>query len=133
MDRSKWFLHGGRGSGRSFRLLCEAYENKIANLEKENTELRKEVELWKKASETNSYKAFQLQEENKELLKDRDRWMQVDKEDCDNWSKDKKQLTKAKEYIKLLLMNCVGVYESTGKTVAEIQAEAEQFLQEVEE
>ena len=41
------------------------------------------------------------------------------------------QLTKAKEYIKLLLMNCVGVYESTGKTVAEIQAEAEQFLNEV--
>ena len=40
----------------------------------------------------------------------------------------KKQLTKAKEYIKLLLMNCVGVYESTGKTIAEIQIEAEQFL-----
>lgn len=42
------------------------------------------------------------------------------------------RLTKAKEYIKLLLMNCVGVYESTGKTIAEIQAEAEQFLNEVE-
>ena len=42
--------------------------------------------------------------------------------------KKKKQLTKAKEYIKLLLMNCVGVYESTGKTIAEIQIEAEQFL-----
>ena len=40
----------------------------------------------------------------------------------------KKQLTKAKEYIKLLLMNCVGVYKSTGKTIAEIQIEAEQFL-----
>jgi hypothetical protein len=44
----------------------------------------------------------------------------------------KEQLIKAKEYIKLLLMNCVGVYESTGKTIAEIQAEAEQFLSEVE-
>lgn len=42
----------------------------------------------------------------------------------------KKQLTKAKKYIKLLLMNCVGVYESTGKTIAELQAEAEQFLKE---
>ena len=42
--------------------------------------------------------------------------------------KMKKQLIKAKEYIKLLLMNCVGVYESTGKTIAEIQIEAEQFL-----
>ena len=41
-------------------------------------------------------------------------------------------LIKAKEYIKLLLMNCVGVYESTGKTIAEIQAEAEQFISEVE-
>jgi hypothetical protein len=40
------------------------------------------------------------------------------------------QLTKAKEYIKLLLMNCVSVYESTGKTIAEIQVEAEQFLKD---
>ena len=43
------------------------------------------------------------------------------------------KLTKAKEYIKLLLMDCVGVYESTGKTIAEIQAEADQFLKESEE
>ena len=41
---------------------------------------------------------------------------------------EKGQLVKAKEFIKLLLMNCVGVYESTGKTIAEIQAEAKQFL-----
>lgn len=41
-------------------------------------------------------------------------------------------LAKAKEYIKLLLMNCVGVYKSTGKTVAEIQADAKQFLEEKE-
>lgn len=43
-----------------------------------------------------------------------------------------KENAKAKEYIKLLLMNCVGVYESTGKTIAEIKAEAEQFISEVE-
>ena len=40
------------------------------------------------------------------------------------------QLSVAKEYVKLLLMNCVGVYESTGKTIAEVQAEARQFLKE---
>lgn len=33
MNKNKWFLNGGRGSGRSFRLLCETYENKIANLQ----------------------------------------------------------------------------------------------------
>ena len=35
--------------------------------EKRIAELEKEVELWKKASENNSYKAFQLQEEKKTL------------------------------------------------------------------
>ena len=33
MNKDKWFLNGGRGSGRAFRLLCETYENKISNLE----------------------------------------------------------------------------------------------------
>ena len=40
MNKNKWFLNGGRGSGRSFRLLCETYENKIAELEKENAEAK---------------------------------------------------------------------------------------------
>jgi hypothetical protein len=35
MSKNKWFLNGGRGSGRTFRLLCEAYENKIAKLQSE--------------------------------------------------------------------------------------------------
>ncbi len=40
MNKNKWFLNGGRGSGKTYRLLCEAYENKIADLEKENAELK---------------------------------------------------------------------------------------------
>ena len=40
MNKNKWFLKGGRGSGRTFRLLWETYENKIANLKKENAELK---------------------------------------------------------------------------------------------
>ena len=41
MTKNKWFLNGSRGSGRTIRLLCETYENKIADLEKENAELKK--------------------------------------------------------------------------------------------
>lgn len=33
MNKNKCFLNSDRGSGRSFRLLCETYENKIAELE----------------------------------------------------------------------------------------------------
>jgi uncharacterized coiled-coil protein SlyX len=33
MNKNKWFLNGNRGSGRFIRLLCETYENKIADLE----------------------------------------------------------------------------------------------------
>ena len=38
MNKNKWFLNGGRGSGRAIRLLCETYENRIADLEQENAE-----------------------------------------------------------------------------------------------
>ena len=31
-QENKWFLKGGRGSGRTFRLLCETFENKIADI-----------------------------------------------------------------------------------------------------
>lgn len=40
MSKGKWWLNGGRGSGRTFRLLWETYENKIAELKRENAELR---------------------------------------------------------------------------------------------
>ena len=33
MNKNKCFLNSGRGSGKTFRLLCETYENKIAELE----------------------------------------------------------------------------------------------------
>ena len=45
MNKNKCFLNGGRGSGKTFRLLCEIYENKIADLEKEIIEL-KEKNKW---------------------------------------------------------------------------------------
>jgi hypothetical protein len=71
MDKDKLFLRGGRGSGKTFRLLCETYENKIAelqhkvdtlqgfldrdvefdNLQKENAELKKTVEHYRKERE----------------------------------------------------------------------------------
>lgn len=41
--------------------------DELINIWNELSELEKEVELWKKASENNSYKAFQLQEEKKTL------------------------------------------------------------------
>ena len=37
------FLNGGRESGRSLRLLCETYENKIAELENERHEYKKQL------------------------------------------------------------------------------------------
>jgi len=48
-----------------------------------------------------------------ELRKDRDRWLKVDKEDCENWSKDKEQLLKAKELLKQLLTNAPDTYSGT--------------------
>lgn len=70
----------------------------------------------------------------RELERDRDRWMQVDKEDCDNWSKDKEQLNKAKELLeRLLITSCnsdvLNLLPNCSE-VLRVRAEAEQFLQE---
>lgn len=43
MNKNKWFLNGGRGSGKTFRLFCEAYENKIAELEAQNEILERRI------------------------------------------------------------------------------------------
>jgi hypothetical protein len=85
---------------------------KIETLEKENAELKKEL----------VEKGQLLDLTEREWAKDMSKMIHY-----------KTQSTKAKEYIKLLLMDCVGVYESTGKTIAEIQAEADQFLKDSEE
>jgi len=44
MDKNKWWLNGGRESGRAIRLLCETYENKIADLQQENAKLKEKLE-----------------------------------------------------------------------------------------
>jgi hypothetical protein len=90
---------------------------KIAELEKENAELKKEVELWKKASENNSYKAFQLQEENKSLTNIKNIYIG--------------DLLKAKE----LLKDITSSYGSTEVSEAQLYCKikkAEMFLKEVE-
>lgn len=92
-----------------------------------------EIETSKAIMEMRNHIA-ELKEENEELKEQCS--ILADCNTCYSTCKNeniemKKQLTKAKEYIKLLLMNCVGVYESTGKTIAEIQIEAEQFISEV--
>lgn len=105
MNKNKWFLNGGRGSGRSFRLLCETYENKIAELEKENAELK---------------------EQNIEDCRNFNKTMREIKK---QWNKEHYQLTKAKEIIKdFLLMAEVEHLKDRYETVDE----AEQFLKEVE-
>lgn len=90
--------------------------DRYKELEKKNAELK---ETYKKQR---NRRIDELQKKNAELRKDRDRWMQVDKEDCDNWRKDKK-LAEAKEILKKFL-DAKSIEETC---VAE--SEAEQFLE----
>ena len=59
MNKNKWFLRGGRGSGRTFRLLCEVYENKIAEQKKEYSDnlSLKDEELMCLETDFNTYKS----------------------------------------------------------------------------
>ncbi len=44
-------LNGGRGGGQAYRRLFEYYENKVANLKKENEELRSQLNGYTKYKE----------------------------------------------------------------------------------
>jgi hypothetical protein len=93
---------------------------------KQIEELREEVELWKKASENNSYKAFKFEQENAEL-KERNKELL---ESCEGATMMYKDLCKAKEIIKKLkaLYLYPVVTNDDIKRQDEILEEAEQFL-----
>jgi chromosome segregation ATPase len=123
MTKDKWFLNGGRGSGKTFRFLCETYENKIAELKRSCDETQ---ELLDKQIEA----TYKLDKENAELKKDK-------KELCHSISEGGKacvylneQLTKATEIIKKLYTVFYDpcVTESDLKYRDELFAEIKQFL-----
>ena len=129
MDKKKWFLNGGRGSGKTFRLLCEIYENKITELEKACEETQ---ELLDKQIEA----TYKLDKENAELKKDK-------KELCHSISEGGKdcvylneQLAKAKELLeRLLITSCnsdvLNLLPNCSE-VLRVRVEAEQFLKDSE-
>ena len=110
MKKNKWFLNGGRGSGQTYRRLFEYYENKVAELEKENAELKGELKKWK------------------------DEWQeQVQKATDEGYARTLQtiQLSKTKELLKKFMK----FYERTArecysKDFQKTLAEAEQFLKE---
>jgi trans-2-enoyl-CoA reductase len=118
--------------------LTEVYK-KVAELEKENAELRnlKDVADLIRLNNSSVVTMAQLNNNNVALRKEnaelRKEWQeQVQKATDEGYARTLQtiQLTKAKEIIKELLSSCFG-YNS--KTVNyEIKAEAEQFLSEVE-
>ena len=107
MNKNKWFLNGGRGSGKTFRLLWETYENKIAELEAETAELKHTIaELRRDKDNLNTH--TKAQEKLSEYRSD--------------------QLTKAKEIISKLLSR-LNRLTYTGLNCEECK-EAEQFLKD---
>jgi hypothetical protein len=130
MTKDKWFLNGGRGSGKTFRLLCETYENKIAELKRSCDETQKLLDKQIEATYRLDKENDELKEKNKALDKDL-----FEAEKCIHWLGVKdEQLTKAKEIIKKLYAvdydPCVT--ESDLKYRDELFAEIKQFLSEVE-
>lgn len=132
MTKDKWFLNGGRGSGKSFRLLCETYENKIAELEKENAELRAKESF---VGDQNRKLCEQQQKievleekiaELKEKLKPENCLKLLAKEGYIKFTSD--QLTKAKELLKQWLQTS----KASGCYNINIVTDTEQFLSEVE-
>ncbi len=120
MSKNKWFLNGGRGSGRTVRLLCETYENKIAELKKACDETQ---ELLDKQIEA----TYKLDKENAELKVSCK--IQVDTAFQMIYEKDD-QLTKAKDFILKLTTYLEG--HTNYDFEYELIKEVKQFLSEVE-
>lgn len=99
---NKWFLKGGRGSGKTFRLLCETYENKIAELEAEVKEWKDKADLWCKTANLKDHNIMinkELEKENAELKAE----LSENKvADCNIVNGLCEQLTKAKDLLEEL-------------------------------
>jgi hypothetical protein len=138
MNKNKWFLNGGRGSGRTIRLLCETYENKIEDLEKENANVKEALEGYKKIAKWCD-KCDKIAELKSENQKWKDEWQeQVQKATDEGYARTLQtmQLNKAKEiikeYIELKYKPCAVGNSVNMLLYDNICAEAEQFLSEVE-
>jgi hypothetical protein len=114
MRKNKWWLNGGRGSGRTIRLLCEEYENKIADI-KANCDL---------AIEGRDVKIKELKQENEEL---KNRYDRVDIIGYDAL----KNLTKAKELLNEFMRISKASDEDFEHDYSELIGEAEKFLDKV--
>lgn len=145
MNKNKWFLNGGRGSGKSIRLLCETYENKIVELQNKVDTLQgfldHDIEYdMDKTIQEQKIKIAELENENKVLaqnledteiinaeLKKKVENLQkyLDTRNCyrecaETWLK----LTEAKKLLKQFLE------AKNGEDTYKAEWEAEQFLKE---
>ena len=127
-NKNKWWLNGGRGSGRTFSLLWETYENKIANLQRKVDTLQGFLDH---DIEYDMDKTIQeLRRENAELKE------KIEVLECDNYNANcnlnliTDYLTKARG----LLARWVELYKPKleGYPITPIQEQAEQFLKEIE-
>lgn len=129
MNKNKWFLNGGRGSGRAIRLLCETYENKISNLEKENANVKEALEGYKKIAKWCD-KCDKIAELKSENQKWKDEWQEKVQEATDEGyarTLQTMQLNKAKQFIRDFLAVAIDYIDPIDKNYSLI-AESEQFL-----
>lgn len=139
MNKNKWFLNGGRGSGKTFRLLCEAYENKITDLqnkveEKENriVELEMTVGTLRNFSNEQATCIERLEKENTRLNARLNAINLLTPELEKAAKQRRKQLTKAKELLRFWVNDFYDSFNHSNKYEARHKAlvEAEQFLKE---
>jgi hypothetical protein len=119
MAKDKWFLNGGRGSGKTFRLLCETYGNKIAELKRSCEEIQKLLDKQIEAT-------YKLDKENAEL---REKYLYVvNRSPC--LAELEQNINKARGLLKkfiFLLRN-----PRTALDTKTVMNEAEQFLKDSE-
>ena len=129
MNKNKWFLNGGRGSGRAIRLLCETYENKIADLEKENAELRNNgftvSAMTEQQLKVALEKGEQLEKENAELKKElgitRRCWYDQKNISLDTNCKLHKAKELLKQWLQANICDSVVLFSDTEQFISEVE------------
>lgn len=97
-------------------------------IHKEIAELKNEVDLWKNASENNSYKAFQFEKENAELTEELTKKADTNHSLVEQMADLESENAELKRIVRMVAMINKDIYTEEG--IKAIYAEAEQFIKE---
>ena len=129
MKNKKWFLNGGRGSGRTIRFLCEIYENRISELEKRNADIIERLSKVEDAYRNKFDAEWKLNGMYQKLKTDYANAERCSREYFTRYREQIERIEKIKETLKAF-DNCEGSYTVINRDCVDVRITAPKILLE---